>query len=126
MEKIVIPTTLCATIGDNREYVGAAVRLWFESLSISWKQRDHYEIHLSLPECQACFFGLPPHTYTCTCICLCVNTNKMLITRRLSALPAERADYLLDSYKSCHLKYCWNMLVPFNMEKGTKNVKIRM
>lgn len=69
---------------------------------------------------------LPPHTYTCTCICLCVNTNKMLITRRLSALPAERADYLLDNYKSCHLKYCWNMLVPFNKEQGTKNVKIRM
>ena len=50
----------------------------------------------------------------------------MFITRRLSALPAERTDYLLDNYESCHLKYGWNMLISFNKEQGTKDVKTSM
>lgn len=50
----------------------------------------------------------------------------MLINTILTALPAERTDYLLDNYESCHLKYCWNMLASVNKEQGTKDVKIRM
>lgn len=59
---------------------------------------------------------LPLHACTCTCICLYANKTKVIITRRLSAVPAERTVYLCDKYKSRHLKCCWNMLIFFQQE----------
>jgi len=70
MERIVIPTTLPSTTGWNREDVGAAVSLWFETLSFPPEQRDIMKLLFPSPGGKHVSLVLPPHACISTCICL--------------------------------------------------------